>query len=93
MTLTFTASARRFGIASALGTVVLSHLLFTLPFVLIVVYARLASFDFRIVESARDLGALLALLDRLDQASLAAQRRITLPFLRGLLRENGESTS
>ncbi|WP_243039227.1 DnaA regulatory inactivator Hda [Dyella sedimenti] len=36
---------------------------------------------------ARDLGALLDLLDRLDQASLAAQRRITVPFLRGLLKE------
>lgn len=40
-----------------LGTVVASHLLFTMPFVVIVVYARLATFDFRIVESARDLGA------------------------------------
>ncbi|RDI97671.1 DnaA regulatory inactivator Hda [Dyella solisilvae] len=39
---------------------------------------------------ARDLGALLDLLDRLDQASLAAQRRITVPFLRGLLREKQE---
>ncbi|WP_430391145.1 DnaA regulatory inactivator Hda [Dyella sp. 20L07] len=36
---------------------------------------------------ARDLGALLDLLDRLDQASLAAQRRITVPFLRGFLRD------
>lgn len=40
---------------------------------------------------ARDLGALLDLLDRLDQASLAAKRRITVPFLRGVLRESGES--
>ena len=37
---------------------------------------------------ARDLGALLDLLDRLDQASLAAQRRITVPFLRGFLKES-----
>ncbi|WP_017462135.1 DnaA regulatory inactivator Hda [Dyella ginsengisoli] len=36
---------------------------------------------------ARDLGALLDLLDRLDRASLAAQRRITVPFLRGFLRD------
>ncbi|WP_114241691.1 DnaA regulatory inactivator Hda [Dyella sp. C9] len=36
---------------------------------------------------ARDLGALLDLLDRLDQASLAAKRRITVPFLREFLRE------
>lgn len=40
-----------------LTTVILSHLLFALPFVVIVVYARLARFDARIVESARDLGA------------------------------------
>lgn len=37
---------------------------------------------------ARDLGALLDLLDRIDQASLAAKRRITVPFLRELLRES-----
>ena len=36
---------------------------------------------------ARDLGALMDLLDRLDQASLAAQRRITVPFLRELVRK------
>ncbi|MFN3843058.1 MAG: DnaA regulatory inactivator Hda [Rehaibacterium terrae] len=30
----------------------------------------------------RDLGTLTALLDRLDRESLAAQRRITIPFLR-----------
>ena len=33
----------------------------------------------------RDLATLTALLDRLDRASLAAQRRITVPFLRGVL--------
>ncbi len=38
---------------------------------------------FRRVE--RDLASLTALLDRLDQASLAAQRRITVPFLRGVI--------
>ena len=45
------------GLPLGLGTVVLSHLLFTLPFAVIVVYARLQSFDFRTVEAARDLGA------------------------------------
>ncbi len=45
------------GFHLGLTTVVLSHLLFALPFVVIVVYARLASFDMRIVEAARDLGA------------------------------------
>ncbi|MDE3071507.1 MAG: DnaA regulatory inactivator Hda [Pseudomonadota bacterium] len=47
--------------------------------------------DWLFARYARDLGALLDLLDRLDQASLAAQRRITIPFLRGLLREGTES--
>jgi len=46
--------------------------------------------DWLFARYARDLGALLELLDRLDQASLAAQRRITVPFLRGFLRESGE---
>ena len=40
-----------------LGTVILSHLLFALPFVVIVVYARMQTFDLRVVDSARDLGA------------------------------------
>jgi DnaA family protein len=43
--------------------------------------------DWLFARYARDLGALLDLLDRLDQASLAAQRRITIPFLRMFLRE------
>lgn len=34
---------------------------------------------------ARDMGALYALLERLDRASLAAQRRLTVPFLRQVL--------
>ena len=45
------------GVALGLGTVILSHLLFALPFVVIVVYARMQTFDQRVVESARDLGA------------------------------------
>lgn len=44
--------------------------------------------DWLFARYARDLGALFDLLDRLDQASLAAQRRVTVPFLRGLLRES-----
>jgi DnaA family protein len=35
----------------------------------------------------RDLGHLLGVLERIDTATLSAQRRATLPFLRGLLRE------
>src|SRR5262245_34109714 len=39
-------------IPMGLQTVIMSHLLFTLPFVVLVVYARLRNFDFRVVESA-----------------------------------------
>lgn len=46
--------------------------------------------DWLFARYARDLGALLDLLDRLDQASLAAQRRVTIPFLRSFLREAGQ---
>ncbi len=35
---------------------------------------------------SRDIPALLTLLDRLDQASMAAQRKLTLPFVRQQLR-------
>ncbi len=49
--------------------------------------------DWLFARYARDLGALLDLLDRLDQASLAAQRRITIPFLREVLRTDGRETS
>ncbi|MFA6228816.1 MAG: DnaA regulatory inactivator Hda [Rhodanobacter sp.] len=48
--------------------------------------------DWLFARHARDLGALLDLLERLDQASLAAQRRITIPFLRGVLREDGQES-
>lgn len=47
----------RAGVPMGPQTVVMSHLLFSLPFVVLVVYARLRNFDFRVVESARDLGA------------------------------------
>ncbi|OGI53963.1 MAG: DnaA regulatory inactivator Hda [Candidatus Muproteobacteria bacterium RIFCSPHIGHO2_02_FULL_60_13] len=42
----------------------------------------------------RDMRSLFGLLDRIDQASLAQQRRVTIPFLRGLEelgRENAET--
>ena len=35
----------------------------------------------------RDLGSLCAVLDELDEAALAAQRRLTVPFIRSLLDE------
>jgi spermidine/putrescine transport system permease protein len=53
-------------------TVIMSHLLFALPFVVLVVYARLRNFDFRVVESARDLGA----------SPLRAFFTVTLPIIR-----------
>ncbi|MBP6596768.1 MAG: DnaA regulatory inactivator Hda [Arenimonas sp.] len=41
--------------------------------------------DYLMRRADRDLASLTALLDRLDKASLAAQRRITIPFLRDYL--------
>jgi DnaA-homolog protein len=49
--------------------------------------------DWLFARYARDLGALLDLLDKLDVASLAAQRRITIPFLRIVLRDGGPESS
>jgi spermidine/putrescine transport system permease protein len=54
-----------------LVTVILSQLLFTQPFVVMVVYARMLTFDWRVVESARDLGA----------PPLTAFRTVTLPII------------
>lgn len=44
-----------------------------------------AAIDWLLHHVDRDLSSLTALLDRLDRASLAAQRRITVPFLRQVL--------
>jgi len=41
--------------------------------------------DFLFRRHARDLGALTALLDRIDHESLAQQRRVTVPFLRRVI--------
>ena len=60
------------GVRLSLLTVILSHLLFTLPFVVLVVYARMKTFDYRVVESARDLGA----------SPLRAFLTVTLPIIR-----------
>ena len=40
-------------------------------------------------HAARDLPALFALLDELDRATLTAKRRLTIPFVRELLRQAG----
>ena len=44
-----------------------------------------AALEWLLKRVERDLTGLTALLDRLDAASLAAQRRITVPFLRQVL--------
>lgn len=44
-----------------------------------------AVLDFLFKRVGRDLGSLGALLDRLDRASLATQRRITVPLVRSVL--------
>ncbi|MBN8728669.1 MAG: DnaA regulatory inactivator Hda [Xanthomonadales bacterium] len=41
--------------------------------------------DWLFAHGRRDLGSLLAVLDRIDRASLAARRRVTVPFLRGIM--------
>ncbi|HET7299097.1 MAG TPA: DnaA regulatory inactivator Hda [Oleiagrimonas sp.] len=51
-----------------------------------------AVLDWLFTHQARDLGALHDLLERIDVASLAAHRRITIPFLRDFLRHNGTSS-
>lgn len=44
--------------------------------------------DWLFARRKRDLGSLLALLERIDAASLAAQRRVTIPFLSRLLQDD-----
>jgi len=44
-----------------------------------------AALEWLLKRVGRDLAGLTGLLDRLDRASLAAQRRITVPFLREVL--------
>lgn len=55
-----------------LPTVIVSHVLFAQPFVILVVHARMVNFDPRVVESARDLGA----------TPLQAFFTVTLPIIR-----------
>lgn len=44
-----------------------------------------AALDWLLKRVGRDLGGLTGMLDKLDRASLAAQRRLTVPFLRQTL--------
>lgn len=45
------------GVPLGLKTVILAHLVFTQPFVVMIVHARMAAFNFTILDAARDLGA------------------------------------
>ena len=45
------------GMPLGLRTVILAHLVFTQPFVIMIVHARMASFNMAILDAARDLGA------------------------------------
>lgn len=40
-----------------MGTILIAHISFTIPFVILIVMARLSEFDYSIIEAARDLGA------------------------------------
>lgn len=60
---------RGLGLSLGLPVVILSHVLVTQPFVILIVLARLARFDFASVEAARDCGA----------TPLQAFRMVTLP--------------
>ena len=55
----------------SLGTVILGHMMIAQPFVVLIVYARLATFDWTTVDAARDLGA----------SPLTAFRTVVLPMI------------
>ena len=55
-----------------LPTVILGHLVIAQPFVILIVFSRLATFDWAVVDSARDLGA----------SPLRAFMTVTLPIIR-----------
>jgi DnaA family protein len=47
--------------------------------------------DYLLRRMPRDLASLLGLVDDLDEASLAAQRRLTIPFIRDALERNAKT--
>jgi DnaA family protein len=47
--------------------------------------------DYLLRRMPRDLPSLLGLLDALDEASLAAQRRLTIPFIRDALERHAKT--
>ena len=52
-----------------------------------------AALDWLFARAQRDLASLAALLDQLDRASLAAKRRITVPFLRSFFEGSFQPSS
>jgi DnaA family protein len=48
-----------------------------------------AAIDWLLSRTGRDIAQLAALLERIDRESLAAQRRVTVPFLRSMLADPG----
>lgn len=63
---------RTLGIPLGLPTVVIGHLVIAQPFVILIVLSRLGTFDWAVVDSARDLGA----------SPLRAFFTVTLPIIR-----------
>lgn len=63
---------RLVGVPLGLPTVILGHLVIAQPFVILIVFSRLATFDWAVVDSARDLGA----------SPLRAFFTVTLPIIR-----------
>lgn len=59
------------GIELGFHTLLLSHITFCIPFVVITVYSRMSGFDSNIIDAARDLGA----------TELDTFRRVILPLL------------
>jgi spermidine/putrescine transport system permease protein len=57
LALALAVSISAIGAPMGLPTVILGHLVFTQPFVIMVVYAQMRDFEISIIESARDLGA------------------------------------
>lgn len=60
------------GLPLGIPTVVLAHLVFTQPFVVLIMYARMRAFDRTVLDSARDLGA----------TPWRAFRTVTMPLIR-----------
>lgn len=52
-----------------------------------------AVLDWLFARKARDLGSLVVLLDKIDSAALAAQRRVTVPFLRQLFASSADESA